>query len=58
VSESVQRVRVPYFLGPDGPARIQRYGLSPEEYLSWQRVFDATQQLGPLAATTLKDHRD
>jgi hypothetical protein len=33
----------------------ERYGLSPEEYLSWQRAFDSAR---PLAATTLKDHRD
>jgi uncharacterized protein DUF1153 len=33
----------------------ERYGLSPEEYLSWQRAFDAAQ---PLAATVHKDHRD
>ena len=32
----------------------ERYGLSPEEYLSWQRAFDAER---PLTATTLKDHR-
>jgi len=33
----------------------ERYGLSPEEYLSWQRTFDAAR---PLAATVHKDHRD
>jgi hypothetical protein len=93
LSDRAQRVRVPYFLGPDGtritlahlPARglkrwlphhkamvvaavrhgllsfseaCEHYGLSAEEYLSWQRAFDATQPLGTLAATTLKDHRD
>jgi uncharacterized protein DUF1153 len=90
LSDHVQRVRVPYFLGPYGahitlahlPPRslkrwlphhktivvaavryglltfseaCERYGLSPEEYLSWQRAFDAAQ---PLAATVHKDHRD
>ena len=33
----------------------ERYSLSIDEYLSWQRSFDAAR---PPAATTAKDHRD
>ena len=32
-----------------------RYSLSAEEYLSWQRSFDAAR---PPAATTARNHRD
>jgi uncharacterized protein DUF1153 len=32
-----------------------RYSLSAEEYLSWQRSFDAAR---PPAATTVRNHRD
>ena len=33
----------------------ERYSLSAEEYLSWQRAFDAAQ---PPAAMTARDRRD
>jgi hypothetical protein len=32
-----------------------RYSLSAEQYLSWQRSFDAAR---PPAATTVRNHRD
>ena len=33
----------------------ERYSLSVDEYLYWQRSFDASR---PPAATTVRDHRD